>query len=42
MNKTVIVEGHPTEALTEANLLKTYGLADNDNDYSDDEIDIGR
>ena len=33
MNKRVIAEGHPSEVLTETNVLKTYGLVDNmDND----------
>jgi hypothetical protein len=28
MNKTVIGEGHPSDVLTDKNLLKTYGLMD--------------
>jgi ABC-type Mn2+/Zn2+ transport system ATPase subunit len=32
MNKTVIAEGSPSEVLTNTNLLKTYGLVENNND----------
>jgi zinc/manganese transport system ATP-binding protein len=32
MNKTVITEGHPSDVLTDQNLLKTYGLMDNTNE----------
>jgi ABC-type Mn2+/Zn2+ transport system ATPase subunit len=32
MNKTVIAEGHPSDVLTDQNLLKTYGLMDNANE----------
>lgn len=32
MNKTIIAEGPPSEALTNANLLKTYGLMENKED----------
>lgn len=43
MNKTIIAEGHPTDILTDKNLLKTYGLMDNsgvDNDNNDDRVAI--
>ncbi|MGA8105768.1 MAG: metal ABC transporter ATP-binding protein [Nitrososphaeraceae archaeon] len=32
MNKTIIAEGPPSEVLTNANLLKTYGLVENKED----------
>ena len=32
MNKKIIAEGTPSETLTDANLLKTYGLVDNNNE----------
>jgi ABC-type Mn2+/Zn2+ transport system ATPase subunit len=38
MNKKIIAEGTPSEVLTDANLLKTYGLVDNNSegDVGDD------
>jgi ABC-type Mn2+/Zn2+ transport system ATPase subunit len=38
MNKTVIAEGNPSEVLTNANLLKTYGLVENNNNNDDDNV----
>jgi ABC-type Mn2+/Zn2+ transport system ATPase subunit len=40
LNKTIIEEGHPSDVLTDANLLKTYGLVTNerDNDVSDSNV----
>jgi hypothetical protein len=38
MNKTVIAEGNPSEVLTNANLLKTYGLVENNNNNNDDNV----
>jgi ABC-type Mn2+/Zn2+ transport system ATPase subunit len=35
MNKTVIAEGHPSDVLTDKNLLKTYGLMDNSHAEAD-------
>ena len=32
MNKKIIAEGTPSEVLTDANLLKTYGLVDNNSE----------
>jgi ABC-type Mn2+/Zn2+ transport system ATPase subunit len=43
INKTVIAEGHPSEVLTEKNLLKTYGLMDNigaDNNNNNESVAI--
>ena len=36
MNKTIIAAGHPSEVLTDANLLKTYGLVEKNNESVDD------
>jgi zinc/manganese transport system ATP-binding protein len=36
MNKKIIAEGSPSEVLTDANLLKTYGLVENNRDNDDD------
>jgi zinc/manganese transport system ATP-binding protein len=36
MNKTIIAEGPPSEVLTNANLMKTYGLVENNNDNNGD------
>jgi ABC-type Mn2+/Zn2+ transport system ATPase subunit len=36
LNKTVIAEGHPSEVLTDMNLLRTYGLIDNSSPDNDD------
>jgi zinc/manganese transport system ATP-binding protein len=36
LNKTVIAEGHPSEVLTDMNLLRTYGLTDNSSRDNDD------
>jgi ABC-type Mn2+/Zn2+ transport system ATPase subunit len=36
LNKTVIAEGHPSEVLTDMNLLRTYGLTDNSSPDNDD------
>jgi zinc/manganese transport system ATP-binding protein len=36
LNKTVIAEGHPSEVLTDTNLLRTYGLTDNSSPEDDD------
>ena len=36
LNKTIIAAGHPSEVLTDANLLKTYGLAEKNNESVDD------
>jgi ABC-type Mn2+/Zn2+ transport system ATPase subunit len=36
LNKTVIAEGHPSEVLTDMNLLRTYGLMDNSSPDNDD------
>ena len=36
MNKTIIAAGHTSEVLTDGNLLKTYGLAENNNESVDD------
>jgi ABC-type Mn2+/Zn2+ transport system ATPase subunit len=36
MNKTIIAAGHPSEVLTDSNLLKTYGLVEKNNESVDD------
>lgn len=36
MNKTIIAAGHTSDVLTDGNLLKTYGLVENDNESVDD------
>jgi ABC-type Mn2+/Zn2+ transport system ATPase subunit len=36
LNKTVIAEGHPSEVLTDMNLLRTYGLMNNSSPDNDD------
>ncbi len=38
MNKKIIAEGRPSDVLTDANLLKTYGLAENNGD-NDEYVD---
>jgi ABC-type Mn2+/Zn2+ transport system ATPase subunit len=40
MNKKIIAEGKPSEVLTDANLLKTYGLVENNRDDGIDSIAI--
>ncbi|MGI0002053.1 MAG: metal ABC transporter ATP-binding protein [Nitrososphaeraceae archaeon] len=39
MNKSIIAEGPPSEVLTNANLLKTYGLVENKEDGNNNGID---
>jgi ABC-type Mn2+/Zn2+ transport system ATPase subunit len=41
INKRVIAEGYPAEVLTEANLLKTYGLVGSDNNDNTDIDEAG-
>ena len=40
MNKRIIAEGYPREALTDRNLLRTYGLGGNGSNNNDDVTDV--